>query len=729
MSYELIICEKPQAAKRIAESLADGKPIKETIKKISYYKITHGKNDIVVACAVGHLYGLAEKKKAGWTYPVFDIEWKPTADITKSAKFSKPYLDLLKKLAKDAKEFTVACDFDVEGEVIGWNVVRFACKKKDAKRMKFSTLTKDELIDAYENKLKHLEWGQAYAGETRHMLDWFWGINLSRALTLAVQKAKGGFRLLSSGRVQGPALKLVVDKEKEIRAFKPEPYWQLQMFCRKGKDELEAFHEKGNFTDEKEVSAIFEKIKNLKEAIVKKLETSRYNHNPPVPFDLTTLQTEAYRRLRFSPKSTLSLAQNLYIGGYISYPRTSSQKLPAKLGLKNILTKLKDQKEYAVLVDELLKKKNLKPNEGEKTDDAHPAIFPTGVAPKKLTNDEARLYDLIVKRFLSVFGDPAVRETMKVFFDVKDEIFVAEGKRTVEPNWHKFYEPYLKLKESEFPELKEGQKLAVENINKLDKETLPPKRYTESSIIKDMERSNIGTKSTRAQIVDTLFQRGYVTGKQVTATELGIKTVEVLEKHAPQIVDVNLTRHFEEEMEEIRHDKKESKEVISEAKDMLKIILEQFKKHAKDIGEGLGEAESESYRLANTIGKCPNCKEGMLMIRKSRFGKFVGCSSYPDCKTTFSLPKVGTVRPVQQICTECSYPMVEVQPPRARKQIVCINPKCVTWTSEYKKEKQEEAEAKKLMKAEGKEEKKKGKAKKPAKKAVKKPAKKSSKKK
>ncbi|MCK4670569.1 MAG: DNA topoisomerase I, partial [Nanoarchaeota archaeon] len=562
MPYELIICEKPQAAKRIAEALADGKPIKESVKKVSYYKITHGKKDIVVGCAVGHLYGLGEKNKAGWTYPVFDIEWKPTSEISKSAKFSKPYLEMLKKLAKDANEFTVACDFDVEGEVIGWNVVRFVCKKKNANRMKFSTLTKDELIEAYEHKHKKLEWGQAYAGETRHMLDWFWGINMSRALTLAVQKVKGGFRLLSSGRVQGPALKLVVEKEKEIRVFKSEPYWQLQMFCRKGKSELEAYHEKGNFTKEKEALVIFNKIKNQNEATVKNLETKKYNHNPPVPFDLTTLQTESYRRLRISPKATLNLAQNLYTGGYISYPRTSSQKLPAKLGLKNILKKLGKQEAYTKLVEELLKKKNLKPNQGEKIDDAHPSIFPTGNIPKRLTADEAKLYDLIVKRFFSVFGDPAVRETMKVFFDVMNEIFIAEGKRTIEKNWHKFYAPYLKLKEVEFPALKKGQKIAVEEINKLNKETLPPKRYTESSIIKDMERANIGTKSTRAQIIDTLFMRGYVTGKQVTATKLGIKTIEVLDKYAPQIIDVQLTRHFEEEMEEIRQGKKESSEVV-----------------------------------------------------------------------------------------------------------------------------------------------------------------------
>src|SRR3989338_884922 len=148
--YELIICEKPAAANKIAEALADGKAIKENIGGVPYYKITHGKKDIVVACAVGHLYGLAEKVKKGWIFPVFDIEWKPVSEVSKSAAFSKKYLNTIKKLAKDAKEFTVATDYDQEGSVIGSNIIKYICNQKDAYRMKFSTLTKDELRESYK---------------------------------------------------------------------------------------------------------------------------------------------------------------------------------------------------------------------------------------------------------------------------------------------------------------------------------------------------------------------------------------------------------------------------------------------------------------------------------------------------------------------------------------------------------------------------------------------------
>ena len=216
--YELIIAEKPNASKRIAESLADGKPIKENLNGVPYYKITRGKKDIVVACAVGHLYGLEQKEGKKWSYPIFDIEWQASYETKKESAFTKKYLTALKKLSKDAKEFTVATDYDIEGEVIGLNVIRYACKQKDANRMKFSTLTKEDLIKAYETKEKTLNWGQAKAGETRHFLDYYNGINYSRALTSAI-RSTGAFKIMSIGRVQGPALHFIVQRERSTTNY------------------------------------------------------------------------------------------------------------------------------------------------------------------------------------------------------------------------------------------------------------------------------------------------------------------------------------------------------------------------------------------------------------------------------------------------------------------------------------------------------------------------------
>ena len=686
MAYELIIAEKPQAAKKIAEALADKTAKKEAKKKVPYYTLKHNGKEIVVACAVGHIYGLAQKVegKKKWTYPVFNIEWVPSYSISKTSAFTKNYLDVIQTLAKKAKDVTIATDYDAEGEVIGLNVMRFACNKKDANRMKFSTLTKKELIHSYEDKANKINWPQANAGETRHILDWYWGINLSRALTLAVKLARGGFKLLSAGRVQGPALKLVVEKEKEIRAFKPDPYWELKLTGKFGKNKVEGLHQEGKIWEKKKAADIYKKVKDEKSGKISKIDKRQQKQKPPVPFDLTTLQTEAHKCLRISPKETLALAQNLYINGFISYPRTSSQKLPERLGLRNILKEIAKNKTYKALADKLLKLKTLKPNEGKKTDDAHPSIYPTGNIPGALTDREGKLYDLIVRRFLSVFGEPAVRETVKAYVDVKKELFVIEGTRTVEKNWHEFYGSYVMLDEVELPAFKEKDEINITKIDKLDKETSPPKRYTESSIIRALEKANLGTKATRSTIIETLFTRGYVLGKSIEATELGIKTVEILHKYAPRIIDQELTRTFEDYMEEIRKGKKTEEEVLETAKARLIEVLEDFKKNEKKIGEGLGEAENEGFKQRNTVGKCPNCKNGNLMIRKSKFGKFIGCDAYPDCKTTFSLPSNGIIKPTEEVCAECNHPKVNVRYPRQKEQLICINPKCVTWTKEWK---------------------------------------------
>ncbi|MFH0867859.1 MAG: DNA topoisomerase I [Candidatus Woesearchaeota archaeon] len=691
--YELIICEKPNAAKKVAEALADGKAIKENMNGVPYYLLTRGKKDIVVACAVGHLYGLAEKEKKGWVFPVFDIEWKPSSETNKRSDFSKKYLNTIKKLAKDANEFTVATDYDQEGSVIGRNIIVYACKKKDANRMKFSTLTKEDLIEAYENKDKHLDWPQAEAGDARHHLDWINGINYSRALTSSIKTA-GSFKLMSTGRVQGPALKIIVHREKEIQAFKPVPFWQIELQGNVNKGDIIAWHKEDKFWEKEKANTVMKKVKNEKKAIVDKAEKKQFNQAPPVPFDLTSLQIEAYRCHKISPKETLEIGQELYTSGAISYPRTSSQQLSDKIGFKKILTALSKQKEYSELTKQLLSKKSLMPNNGKKTDPAHPAIYPTGIIPGNANEREQRIYDLIVKRFMATFADAALRETMTIDLNCKDEIFIAKGTRTVEKGWHVFYQPYVKIEEVELPRVNKDDAVEVKKIKLHSKETLPPKRYTPASIIKELEKKNLGTKATRASIVDTLFQRGYVDGKAIEATNLGIKTIETLEKHVPKIVDEELTRHFEEEMEQIVEGKKTGEEVLSEAEKKITEIMSDFKKHEKEIGKELLSANIETRDALSNLGKCPVCKKGYLQIRRGKKGYFTSCTSYPNCKTIFSLPSNALLKPSQKQCETCSYPMVTVIKRGKRPQDFCVNPECKSKYAEGKAGKEAKAVAK-----------------------------------
>lgn len=674
---ELIITEKPSSAKKVAEALADGKLIQKKNKQAVYYEFTHQKKPMIVTSAVGHLYGLVEDKKNGWTYPVFDIKWEESYKNSPELKYIKDYVDTIGVLAKKANEFTIACDYDVEGEVIGLNVIRFVCHQKDAHRMKFSTLTKPDLVEAYQHKSPHLDWGQAHAGETRHKLDWFYGINLSRALTASV-KAAGSFKIMSIGRVQGPALKLLVDREREIAAFKSQPYWMIGLWGKYKQSPLEAWHVLGNIFEKETVKKILDKVKNEKQARIKEIKKTQREHAPPYPFDLTTLQSEAYAHLKITPKETLDIAQSLYLAGVTSYPRTSSQQLDPKLGFTKILKELSTQSEYQAFCAELLKLPTLQPNNGKKTDPAHPAIYPTGIHPKALRPREKRVYDLIVKRFLATFASPALRETMEVSLEVKGELFITKGTRTLKENWYAYYKPYVKLEEVVLPEMKENELVTITEIKKVDKETQPPARFNQSSIIKELEKRNLGTKATRADILERLFQRGYIEGVQITVKKLGMETVVILEKHAPTIIDEQLTATFEEDMELIREGKEKGETVLEKAKKVLTALLADFKKKEKVIGQDILQSIQETREEENHIGKCTQCKEGKLQIKRGKFGRFVACDQYPKCTATFKIPASGGIKGTENICPTCSSPMVLLIQKRRKPQEVCLNLHCPT---------------------------------------------------
>lgn len=669
---ELIITEKPSTAKKIAEALVDGKLEKGTYnKKVPYYELHHGKNKIMVACAVGHLYNLAEKDKHGWTYPSFEVEWKPSSELKKGADYTKNYLNAIISLAKKADKFSIATDYDIEGEVIGYNIIRFACGQKDARRMKYSTTTKEDLRESYANISSHLDWLQAQAGLTRHQLDWWWGINLSRALTLAIKNATKTFKIMSIGRVQGPSLKILAEREKDIKSFVPVPFWQIEL--KTGK--LDAWHAEDKFWEKKKAEKVMDKTKGER-AYVDNVDAKQFNQEPPNPFDLTALQLAAYKHLGISPKDSLAIAQELYTNSYISYPRTSSNQFPHSIGYEKIIKALSKQKEYAGLCLDLLKRKELKPNNGDKTDPAHPAIYPTGEVPEGLNDKERKVYDLIVRRTLATFGDPALRETVTVAIDVNNEKFVARGTRTVEKGWHVYYGKYADFEENELPKLKAKEELKVNGIHMHDCETQPPKRYTPASIIKELEKRNLGTKATRSQIIENLFERNYLTGQAIEVTDLGLKTIDTLDKYCPDILDEKMTRQFEDDMEEIRNRKATSEAILANAKNILTSILSKFKVHEMKIGKELMEANKETMEIESTVGKCDKCGGALKIKYSKRFhSRFIACSSYPECKNTFSLP-YGLPKPTDKRCPDCGYPIVLVIRAGKRPFDYCINKQC-----------------------------------------------------
>ena len=671
----LIITEKPKVAEKVAAALSENGVKRKQRFNVSYFEVERRGKKLLIAPAVGHIYTL-KQESSGSGYPVFNVVWAPVWQVEKGARFTKDYLQLLESLGKECDEFINSCDYDVEGSLIGANVIRFACKAKleNAKRMRFSALTKEDLVEAYEN-MGLLDVNNALAGETRHMLDWFWGINLSRALMHAIRGA-GVYKVLSIGRVQGPALNILATREHEIAKFKPEPYWQLYATCNK----VRFIHIKEKFFKKEEAEAARANSEANKEnAIVEKVSRTEKKVPPNPPFDLTSLQVEAFKCFGFSPALTLELAQALYEASLISYPRTSSQKLPAKLNLPKILNSLSTNPAYTEKAKALLSAGKTKPYEGKKEDPAHPAIHPTGLMPKEAIGEkELKLYDLIVKRFLACFADWAVREGMRVDLALGPEKYYVSGARTVSPGWISFYEPYAKFEEEMLPDFKEGERLKVSKIEMPQKETTPPKRYTEASIIQALEKDGLGTKATRAVVIETLHERGYIRGKKsIEVTPFGLAVHAALAKHCPEILDKKLTREFEELMEAVADGKTTEENVIKEGKETLEAILSKFKKNETAIGSSLAGVLTEQRREAETLGKCPKCGGNMMIKRGIKSGKqFAACSEYPKCTNTYPLPQNALIVPTQKICEKCGTPIYIVRRKGMKDYEMCLDPKC-----------------------------------------------------
>ncbi|OIO26626.1 DNA topoisomerase I [Candidatus Micrarchaeota archaeon CG1_02_55_22] len=672
--HSLVIAEKPSSCQKIAFALADGSVKREVKRGIAFFSFSRGGKNVCVAPAVGHLYGLAEKKKS-WAYPVFDVEWQPSSEMSKTSAYTKAYLQNIKDLAKGAQTIYLATDYDVEGEVIGANVLEFACKAKNGRRMKFSTLTKPELVAAFDNALASLDKGMVAAGRTRHMLDYFWGISVSRALMSAMRRA-GRFQVMSVGRVQGPTLAVLAKREKEISTFISKPYWEVYA-------DIKAVvfgHCHGRFDD----GALAEDAVNKsgKSGVVTGVRRSKYNQMPPFPFDLTTLQTEAYSAFGFTPTQTLQLAQNLYENAFISYPRTSSQQLSEKLGLPEILGKISENPSYKTLAKKLIDAKRFTPHNGKNTDPAHPAIYPTGVMPVGLTAQQAKLYDLIARRFLACFAAPSLRERMRVDVKLGSEDYSVTGSRTLEQQWLEYYGKFVKLDEVTIPEFVEGEKVDAKKVWSEEKTTQPPKRFTEASIVRKLETEKLGTKATRASIVQTLFDRGYLIGKSITVTPLGMSVYDSLAKDVPDIVSEELTRHFEEDMEKITEGTKADSEVIDEGKAKLVELLDNFKSKEQEVGRGLLSAFNITQHERNVVGAC-KCG-GKLVMRTSKYGQFVGCSNYPDCRNTYPLPHEAKVDSTGKTCVKCGTPIVLVKRKGKRPWRMCLSTTCETkaaWAS------------------------------------------------
>ncbi|MCL5430412.1 MAG: DNA topoisomerase I [Candidatus Marsarchaeota archaeon] len=669
----LIIAEKPSVANRLANALGSGEEKRKAGKgKVSYYEIDTKEGSVYVAAAVGHLFTIRQTTK-GRGYPVLDIEWAPSFEVGTKSEHTKAYLETLQEIGKSCNRFINACDYDIEGTVIGTNVISFLTKGsfKNSMRMKFSTTTTSDLLESYKN-LVQLDINNFYAGEARHMLDWLWGINLSRALTYAVH-GMGAREMLSIGRVQGPSLSILAEKEKDIAKFVPKPFWRVLAAI----NGVDFENTKGDMFEKPVATSAFEESKNhRKNAVVKDVESREQSINPYPPFDLTTLQLEASRALRMDPSLTLQVAQSLYEKAYISYPRTSSQKLPPTLGLPKIISELAKNPNYSEMAHSLIKEKRFKPVEGAKTDEAHPAIFPTGVMPHSLHPQEERLYDMIARRFLAVFAENATVARQKVVVSMGNELYSATGANMLKQGWLSIY-TFTKIDEKMLPKFEKGQAVNVSDIDMKEMKTQPPKRYTKASLISELEKRELGTKATRAQIIDTLFKRRYLeslSGTNIAVTKFGMSVFETLKDNCSMIVDESTTRKLEEDMERISKGALTKEAVIDEGKKMLIEALNQFDNNKDKIAVAMRNGLRES----SILGKCLK-DGGDLVIRRSRVGKqFAACANYPACTNTYSLPQNAAIVPTGKTCEHCHTPIIKVIRKGRRPFEMDLDPTCIS---------------------------------------------------
>ncbi|HEW64061.1 DNA topoisomerase I [Fervidicoccus fontis] len=617
-NYTLIISEKPKAAKAIAEALSY-KPISCKDNNITYYVINNNEKTTVIASTAGHLFTLSTNSK---DYPVFDYEWVPRWLVEKGAFHLKKYYYLLSKLSKRASEYVNACDYDIEGSVIGYMIIKLLGNETKGKRMKFSTLTKEELLNSFK-KIGPFDYDMIEAGICRHELDWIWGINTSRALMHIYKQASGKNIVLSSGRVQSPALIEVFDRYIEERSFFSPPKFQLTAVFSKDSYKFSSSHISSPFEYKKDAEEAKKRALNVKRGNVSDIKEEKERIPPPPPFNLSDLQYEASRIYGFSPSYTQKIAEDLYLDVLISYPRTNSQKLPPSIPHKNILENLSVLKEYEKQIEEV-KKRNPSyiPRQGRKEDPAHPAIYPTGKIPKDLKGDKLKLYDLIVRKYISTFMDDLVLIKRRVKINVGErDVFETNGTIIESKGWFKAYKFYTI--EKAIPSLKLNDIVSIESIKIASYYPSKPKLHTKTSLLKWMESQNIGTEATRAQIIETLFKRGYLksTSKGIIPTKLGIAVSLALKKYVSELTDVSLTRSFEVRLQEIRENKKSRSDVVKEAREVMSKIISQMKAQNEKIGKELMLYSNTPKDKRCILCELPGEVNGLCIIHYSALKK------------------------------------------------------------------------------------------------------------
>ena len=629
MSKKLVIVESPHKSKTIEKYLG---------------------KDFKVVSSVGHIRDLSTSGKYGFGVDI-DNNFKPDYKIIKGkAKLVKE----LKKDIKDADFVYLATDPDREGEAISWHLYdTLGLKEENYDRIVFNEITKKAVLDSF-NKARKIDDNLVKSQETRRILDRIIGFRLSKLM----QSKTGG---KSAGRVQSVALKLIVDREREIEAFIPEEYFEIEAKFNDFDAKLDTYnHKKIEIKKESEAKEILSKLSNAFK--IESIDKKEKAKKSKFPFTTSTLEQEASTKLGFTSKKTMMIAQKLYEGinlkdgaeGLISYMRTDSVRLSDEF--------IKETYGYVK-----------KSNKTENVQDAHEAIRPTNInnTPEKikeyLTNDEYKLYSLIYYRALASLMKDAKVEATTVILDNNNYQFKVNGQILIFDGYLKVYSKYEDSEDKVLPDFSnyKSNVLVANTIEYTSHTTKPPARYTESKLIKEMEELGIGRPSTYAKTIDTIEERGYVKviDKKFIPTEVGIETTDKLQEFFKDIINVEYTKNMEDDLDKIAEGNMEWNKLLSIFYQEFEPKVEvAFKDMEKKVPEETGEL-------------CPNCGSP-LVIKQSKYGKFTACSNYPTCKYIKSNKEEKEVKEIIS-CPKCDGKILEKKTKRGKIFYGCSNyPKC-----------------------------------------------------
>jgi DNA topoisomerase-1 len=673
----LIITEKNDAAKKIAGILSGNGVRAESYLKVPYYLFTDMDGEPAAAVGLkGHVVQV--------DFPPEFSEWRKVeprelidAPLVKT-ETAKSVVRAVKKLAADATSLIIATDFDREGELIGLEALNLAAEEngrlvRSVRRARFSALTPGEIKRAFTH-LDHLSEPLAWAGEARQDIDLIWGATLTRFVSLATGRL--GSQFLSVGRVQTPTLVLVAERERERRAFVSEPFWVVKVELEAQGQRFSALHKEERFTDEARATAAFEKLATPGKVTAVK-QTSR-KVQKPAPFNTTSF-TSAATSLGYGAAAAMRIAEDLYMAGHISYPRTDNTVYPPSLDLHEAL-EVVAHGEFAREVAQLLARPTLHASRGDKRTTDHPPIYPTG-SPRRgeLSDRDWKLYELVVRRFMATLSDDATMESNRIDVAISGEPFVARGNRVVSAGWLDYY-PYSRQKDLELPPLAEGDLVDLVDKQIEGRETQPPSRYGQGTLIELMEKHNLGTKATRHAIIQNLYDRGYVHGNPVEPTEMGMKMAEALQEYAPRIASPDMTAELEKDMDLISERDLTKEQVVTISRDLLRQAYGSLEQNRQQMATKIYEGITDD----RILGDCPKCGKSRIRIIRSKTTKkrFVGCEGYPDCDQTYPLPQRGDVIGTGDICPQCGSPKVKILGGR-RPWILCLDPNCPT-KAEYR---------------------------------------------